>query len=141
VISAKVKGANRLRRKLTRLPLEATKNLRIAVTDEAAALAAEMQALAPVSSWERSKPEVGHMGESIGWAGIKQGLAAKIGLFGPAGKVFFYARFVEFGTKKMAAQPFVRPAWIRRLPAVQLRMREAVKDAIDTVVHSWESDD
>lgn len=37
----------------------------------------------------------------------KAGLQVKIG---PAKKIF-YARYVEFGTNKMKAQPFMRPAW------------------------------
>lgn len=45
----------------------------------------------------------------------------------------FYGRFVEFGTSKMAAKPFLRPAYdaarARALQAVQERMAEEVKKA------------
>jgi|SRR4051812_48089350 HK97 gp10 family phage protein len=37
----------------------------------------------------------------------RKGLVVKIG---PA-KAVFYARHVEFGTNKMKAQPYMRPAW------------------------------
>ena len=43
----------------------------------------------------------------------------------------FYGRFVEFGTSKMAAKPFLRPAYdaarARALQAVQERMASEVK--------------
>ena len=46
----------------------------------------------------------------------------------------FYGRFVEFGTSKMAAKPFIRPAYdaarARALQAVQERMAAEVKKAI-----------
>jgi len=46
----------------------------------------------------------------------------------------FYGRFVEFGTSKMAAKPFLRPAYdaarARALQAVQERMAAEVKKAI-----------
>lgn len=46
----------------------------------------------------------------------------------------FYGRLVEFGTSKMAAKPFLRPAYdaarARALQAVQERMAAEVKKAI-----------
>ena len=45
----------------------------------------------------------------------------------------FYGRFVEFGTSKMAAKPFIRPAYdaarAKALQAVQERMAEEVNKA------------
>lgn len=46
----------------------------------------------------------------------------------------FYGRFVEFGTSKMAAKPFLRPAYdaarAKALQAVKARMNEEVKKAL-----------
>lgn len=46
----------------------------------------------------------------------------------------FYGRFLEFGTSKMAARPFLRPAYdaarLKALQAVKARMGEEVKKAI-----------
>jgi len=46
----------------------------------------------------------------------------------------FYGRFVEFGTSKMAAKPFLRPAYdaarAKAVKAVQERMAAEVKKAI-----------
>ncbi|UCV00295.1 HK97-gp10 family putative phage morphogenesis protein [Acidovorax radicis] len=46
----------------------------------------------------------------------------------------FYGRFLEFGTSKMAAKPFLRPAFdaaqAKAVKAVQDRMNEEVKKAI-----------
>jgi HK97 gp10 family phage protein len=43
----------------------------------------------------------------------------------------FYARFVEFGTSKMAARPFMRPAFLantdRAIAAVKARLERAVE--------------
>ena len=47
----------------------------------------------------------------------------------------FYGRFLEFGTSRMAAKPFLRPAYDaavqKALQAVQDRMAEEVKKAIE----------
>lgn len=46
----------------------------------------------------------------------------------------FYARFVEFGTSKMAARPFLRPAYdaarAQALQAVKQRMQQEVAKAL-----------
>ena len=46
----------------------------------------------------------------------------------------FYGRFVEFGTSKMAAKPFIRPAYdaarAKALQAVQERMNAEVQKAL-----------
>lgn len=42
----------------------------------------------------------------------------------------FYAYFVEFGTKHMAAQPFARPAFDREASSTQLALADEVWDAI-----------
>lgn len=43
----------------------------------------------------------------------------------------FYARFIEFGTLKMAAQPFLRPALAENLAPATEAMRSRLKSRID----------
>lgn len=43
----------------------------------------------------------------------------------------FYARFLEFGTSKMPAYPFLRPAWDELKGALPELMRADLADAID----------
>jgi HK97 gp10 family phage protein len=41
-----------------------------------------------------------------------------------------YARFVEFGTRKMAARPYLRPALMQSQPWIENRIRAAVMRAL-----------
>lgn len=56
----------------------------------------------------------------------KNGLVVRIG---PDKKVF-YARFVEFGTSKMAAKPYMRPAWDGEKNAALDAFTESLKQSI-----------
>lgn len=42
-----------------------------------------------------------------------------------------YAPHVEFGTKKMQAQPFFRPAWDENLDAIRATIRRFAQQSID----------
>ena len=44
-----------------------------------------------------------------------------------------YAPYVEYGTSKMAAQPYLRPAVDNNIEAIKKRMKEKYKVAIDEV--------
>ena len=46
----------------------------------------------------------------------------------------FYWRFVEFGTSKMAARPFLRPAFESRKFAAALAAREGLREALGEAV-------
>lgn len=59
----------------------------------------------------RDSIEVGTIRRTSGKIGIKVGIA-KNQYF--TGEDKFYARFVEFGTSKMLAHPFMRPALVRQ---------------------------
>lgn len=48
---------------------------------------------------------------------------------GPTG-AGFYGRFQEYGTSKMAAQPFMRPAFDATAAAAQLAINEAIWQAV-----------
>ncbi len=46
----------------------------------------------------------------------------------------YYWRFLEFGTSKMRAQPFMRPALANNIPAVTDAIVGAINDGIDKIV-------
>jgi len=43
----------------------------------------------------------------------------------------FYWRFLELGTSKMNAKPFIRPTWDRSLPDIEGAVRSKLAQAID----------
>jgi len=49
------------------------------------------------------------------------------------GKHFFFARFLEFGTVKMAAQPFMEPAFLAKKQEAKDAMKEVIARAIRDV--------
>lgn len=50
---------------------------------------------------------------------------------GNKGGATFYWRFIEFGTAKMRAQPFLRPAAIQSVPAVSKKVRDVLWKGIN----------
>lgn len=60
---------------------------------------------------------------------VKQAKGAKRGTFSKDDP--FYWRFVEFGTKKMAAEPFLRPAFEAKKEEALAKFEATLKGAID----------
>jgi HK97 gp10 family phage protein len=61
----------------------------------------------------RSSKDKAHMVDNIAISGIKKGSGRKYILVGPSkgdNSEFFYAKFLEWGTSKMSAKPFMEPA-------------------------------
>ncbi|BAP44763.1 HK97 family phage protein [Pseudomonas sp. StFLB209] len=46
----------------------------------------------------------------------------------------FYWKFLELGTSKLRARPFIRPAWDGSLPQIEGAVRTRLADAIDKVL-------
>lgn len=82
---------------LRRFPKEVRADLPRAVKEAAEPVRAQAQTLAP---WR-----TGALAGSIRIVGVLNKVAVRAGGKGP-----FYARFQEYGTKNMAANPFLRPA-------------------------------
>lgn len=133
---AKVIGASRLRRKLKRMPDEINLQLRAVIREQAEGVKAEIRRRAPVSSVfsDALKDFDGksrkHLRDAIETRYSKDGLRVRIGLIGKrVMKVFYYARFLEFGFRhrggKFIKIPFFFPAWLARRDVA----RQAVKDA------------
>jgi HK97 gp10 family phage protein len=143
LITAKIIGLAEIQRALEEMPRGiARRFLRIALTRAANLWREEMARLAP-----RLKPE---SVTASRWLSIALGksyrvpgfLAAHIGLqsrvtsdlegevrVGPVKKAF-YALFLEFGTRKMPAQPFIRRAYEGMKEAVLAKLVELGKQIV-----------
>jgi HK97 gp10 family phage protein len=95
---------SKLRRKLRRLPEEATKGIKTAMTELAADIERSAKSRVPV--------DTGTLKANISAKVSRDGLSARIGVQGKrASRKAFYGPFVEFGTVKTPAQPFMGPAF------------------------------
>lgn len=128
-IKVNVKGAAALRRKLRRMPLDFTEEIKNALIEVADETLGEMQQRAPVSEWWDTK-ERGHLRDALDADVDHKRLRAKIGLVtARARNLFFYGRFLEFGTWKMSARPFVFPAWMARRESARRKFLMASRTA------------
>ncbi|HYG66098.1 MAG TPA: HK97-gp10 family putative phage morphogenesis protein [Anaeromyxobacteraceae bacterium] len=111
-VTIEVQGASRLQSLLGRL----SGRIAAAVAEEtlagAEAVAREAKALAPV--------DTGRLRASI--EALREGRTSAVVVARAP-----YAAFVEYGTRRMAAQPFMRPAAQRARAEVAARIGEAVR--------------
>ncbi len=139
-----VEGAARLRRLMAQLPATVHDAARKALEQSAEEIVQLMRRLAPRDS--------GALASSIGWTwgeapagsmtiGTVQGGKASGYIYGSmvitiyaggkvAGADAFYARFQEFGTRKMTANPFFYPAYRANRAKAKARITRAVRKAI-----------
>lgn len=106
-IGVAFEGGEDLARALSSLPSRVSKGImKEALTDGAEPMRKRMAALAP------RRPPAPDIADNI-VVGTARGSDAKEGgvAVGPAKGLFFYGVFLEFGTVKMSAQPFMRPAF------------------------------
>lgn len=93
-----------LSKKLRRMPAEIAQPIKDEVMHLAEAIAADAKARVAV--------DTGLVRDTIKARKVGPGFAAKIGIMGVRDrKKAYYAMFVEFGTKKMPARPFMTPAF------------------------------
>jgi HK97 gp10 family phage protein len=139
-VKTRVKGAAALRRKLRRMPDEFAVELKGAIAEGANEVLVEMQARAPVSPWWRTK-EFGHLRDALSTSITLKGLRARIGLVRPRDRnLFFYARFLEYGTRKMRKRPFIYPAWLSRREAIRRNLQAASRTAFTRTANMRFSD-
>lgn len=147
--ATKIIGLARLHRKLQRMPEVAKQQIKAAMERSADEIVAMAKNLAPEKS--------GALRDSIGWTwgkapkgAMSLGKVAAASLGGEltitiyAGtrdkqlgdRDAFYARFVEFGTQKMSAQPFFFPSYRANKKQAGSRIRRAVTKAAKEVAGS-----
>lgn len=138
---AKIMGVKKLRKKLDALVRVGEAEIRKAMEASADEIVALAKSLAPVLKEPDARRRAGELRDSIGWTwGRAPKGAMTLGKVesSPVESGFtitiyagnseaFYARWVEFGTQEMAAQPFFYPSY----RALRKRARGRVSRAIN----------
>ena len=112
-----IKGLDKLREALLELPKGIAKNvLRGSVNAGASVVRAEVKNRVPVKTgtlkraiYQKQIRERSNNEQQTFFVGVRQGRSAKKTKKGNIDG--WYAKFVEFGTSKMSARPFMRPAF------------------------------
>lgn len=140
-----VEGAARLRRLLAQIPANVKEAAQRSLEQSAEEIVQLMRRLAPRDS--------GTLANSIGWTwgdapagsmtiGTVKGGKASGSIYGSmvitiyaGGKIggadAFYARFQEFGTRKMRANPFFYPAYRASKKRARARITRAIRKALN----------
>ena len=129
--SATILGLAKLQKKLERLPTVAKEQIKAAMAAQADSVVAMMKGLAPVKS--------GALRDSIGWtwgkapkgssivAAVKASLGADMTITIYAGShEAFYARWQEFGTQDMPANPYFYVSWRASKKGAKRAIRKAI---------------
>lgn len=134
-----VSGLSELRAALRELPQRVARNvLRGAVNAGATVIRKEVQARAPVYTgsvaeghpppgtlkraiYQKQIRELSSLTNQVFFVGVRHGKKyQKQGKKGDKSQDAYYWRFVEFGTSKMSARPFMRPAFeVKKVEAVE----------------------
>lgn len=133
----KILGRRKLERRLAAMPEAVRVEIRAAMEQSANEIVELMRRMVPIG-------ETRQLHDSIGWtwgeapkgalviARTRKSMAAKAGLsltIYAGGGAAYYARFVEFGTLRMMAQPFFFPSWRLGRKRVRSRVTRATNRA------------
>ncbi len=143
-----VEGTERLRARFKAVPQKVIDEVAKVLETQAEKIVGDMKRMAPVGNY----PGGGALRNSIGWTwgdaprgaitlGKVRNASDRLGRIaitiyaGTRDKSLgnadaFYARFQEFGTVKMAANPFFYPAWRANKTRVKAAITRAVKRAV-----------
>lgn len=121
-MAAKTEGLERLKAKIAALPLVAKDEMKAALNVGADELVAMQQRLAP--------RDRGDLAQSIEKKEGRHELAVIVQAGGPKA---IHARWNEFGTVKMPAQPFFFPAYRALRKRIRSRVNRASKKAAEKV--------
>lgn len=140
MVEMQVSGMRELQDALKRLPDKIARNaLRSAVNAGAAVIRNEARARVPTRTGRlrkaiyqrqiRERSGAGTQTFYVGWRARGTKRSGKSQTHGA-----FYGRFVEFGTSRMAAKPFLRPAFEARKHDAVARIREKLRERITRVL-------
>lgn len=135
-------GVRELSRKLDELPRQAAgKVLRSAAMSATLPVLQEARSRAPVN--DRDYLRKTHKGRAVAPGFLKRNLGRKSILssdkrfvkvmIGPKPEAFYGTAFVELGTSKMAAKPWLRPALESKKAQVLKRIGDLLKDRMEKV--------
>ncbi|MGE6895766.1 HK97-gp10 family putative phage morphogenesis protein [Priestia flexa] len=120
-MSMSFKGMEGLTKQLKELEQLGDRILQKALKAGAEVLREEIKKRAPRSDMNKE-----HLADNIIISKVIQGHID----IGPDAKKAFYARFVEFGTVNMPAQPFIEPAFLAVKDKIQAVMAEVVQEEL-----------
>jgi HK97 gp10 family phage protein len=118
-LNVKFRKKDQLLKKLRKLGPALDDRLRKATTRSAQDVANDARAFVPV--------RLGKLRDGITFTLHKQGFQAAVGVFD---KKLFYASFVEFGTSRTSAQPFLFPAYRLNLKRIKGRYSRAINKSV-----------
>lgn len=147
-IRMEMKGWDELKRGLEQLGQElATRAGKSAIRAGAKALSEHVKAATPVGDEDTSRTYKNKSGESVtvdyGHArdNIKVKMARPKKAFNVVAIVSFgsafWARFLEYGTVRMAAKPFAKPAFDDAAPVVLEKVRTSLSASIDRLAKKY----
>ncbi|MFJ6386448.1 HK97-gp10 family putative phage morphogenesis protein [Streptomyces sp. NPDC091972] len=122
--SVTVNGIARLKRRLEDLPDEIRQALAKGVQKSAEAIAEDVARNVPVDISGRDSH---HLKDTVDIRYREDGLIAEIGWFDQQD---YYAAFVEYGTRRQAAQPTLGPALQRERGRYASRLTDEVRQAL-----------
>lgn len=122
-----MRGANKLRRTLKRMGPEATAEVRKVLADGTQLILFNARSRVPV--------DTGNLRYELEAKTSSDGMSGRIGLVGKkAKKAAFYGRFVEFGTKRQAARPFLVPAYEQSKDWIMTNLRKALDRTLAKII-------
>lgn len=137
--SATILGLAKLQKKLDRLPEAAKEQIKAAMAAQADEIVAMMKLRAPVLKATDKRRVRGALRDSIGWtwgkapkgssivAAVKASLGADMTITIYAGShEAFYARWQEFGTQDMPANPYFYVSWRASKKGAKRAIRKAI---------------
>lgn len=124
-----LEGQEELRAALSRFDIDAIRALKEAVSQSARDIEREAKMRAPVRAVVPDYPISAAKAAQAPGANIRERIRTVIrdaGLTATIGTGHFVGRFVEFGTRKMSARPFMGPAFEIMRPKYLARLRDAL---------------
>ena len=128
-VSARIEGLKRLRAFVKNMPEEARAQILNDLKQNLEGVAAEERARVPYKT--------GSLHDAIRVRLNKRTLSGRVGVFvkgrtrvRKGRRIPFYVRFVEFGTVKTPARPFLFPAWRRRREKTKADIKSGIARAI-----------
>ncbi|MBX8785278.1 HK97 gp10 family phage protein [Ochrobactrum sp. GRS2] len=139
---ARIIGLAKLQRKINRLPNIAKQKIKVALEQSAEEITSLAKSLVPVDQ--------GELRDSIGWTwgkapkgALTLGKVAEASMAGDltitiyaGNSKAYYARWVEFGTQKMGAQPYFYPSYRANKKSTRNRIRRSVRQAAKQIASS-----